>query len=108
MPTNIEMSAIMQRQKRIRGSEITLVPQSVNFLDPLMRVSAQVRTAVRQGNPVEAQKKIFRRYGLAERVEALFPFQLSGGMARRVLISAAVVNGSKLIIADEPTPGLHP
>ena len=97
-----------ERQKRIRGSEITLVPQSVNFLDPLMRVSAQVRTAVRQGNPVEAQKKIFSRYGLAERVEALYPFQLSGGMARRVLISAAVVNGSKLIIADEPTPGLHP
>lgn len=97
-----------ERQKRLRGSEITLVPQSVNFLDPLMRVSAQVRTAVRQGNPVEVQKKIFSRYGLDERVGNLYPFQLSGGMARRVLISAAVINGAKLIIADEPTPGLHP
>ncbi|AFQ42591.1 ABC transporter ATP-binding protein [Desulfosporosinus meridiei] len=97
-----------ERQKKIRGSEITLVPQSVNFLDPLMRVSAQVRTAVRQGNAEEAQKKIFSRYDLSEGDGNLFPFQLSGGMARRVLISAAVVNGSKLIIADEPTPGLHP
>ncbi|MDR3601285.1 MAG: ABC transporter ATP-binding protein [Desulfosporosinus sp.] len=97
-----------ERQKKIRGSEITLVPQSVNFLDPLMRVSAQVRTAVRQGNPEEAQKKIFRRYDLSEGVGNQYPFQLSGGMARRVLISAAVINGSKLIIADEPTPGLHP
>ena len=29
-------------------------------------------------------------------------------MARRVLVASAVVGGAKLIIADEPTPGLHP
>lgn len=97
-----------KRQKKLRGCEITLVPQSVNFLDPLMRVSAQVRTAVRHGNPQELSRNILRRYDLKEEVETLYPFQLSGGMARRVLISAAVVNGAELIIADEPTPGLHP
>ena len=37
----------------------------------------------------------------------MYPFQLSGGMARRVLIATAVMNEAKLIIADEPTPGLN-
>ena len=32
--------------------------------------------------------------------------RLSGGMARRVLIATAVMEKTKLIIADEPTPGL--
>ena len=29
-----------------------------------------------------------------------------GGMARRVLIASAVIESPRLIIADEPTPGL--
>ena len=36
----------------------------------------------------------------------MYPFQLSGGMARRVLVSTALMNNPKLVIADEPTPGL--
>ena len=36
----------------------------------------------------------------------MFPFQLSGGMTRRVLCATAVVGNAKLIIADEPTPGM--
>lgn len=51
-------------------------------------------------------REAFRRYGLSENVEKMYPFQLSGGMARRVLVSTAVMEKSKLIIADEPTPGL--
>jgi len=34
------------------------------------------------------------------------PFELSGGMARRVLIASAVAEKPRLVIADEPTPGL--
>ena len=36
----------------------------------------------------------------------MYPFQLSGGMARKVLISTALLNDPEIIIADEPTPGL--
>ena len=39
-------------------------------------------------------------------MEELYPFQLSGGMARRVLIACAVADRPRLIVADEPTPGL--
>ena len=35
-----------------------------------------------------------------------YPFELSGGMARKVLLSTALVSDCKVIIADEPTPGL--
>lgn len=95
-----------ERQKRIRGSEIALIPQSVQYLDPLMRVGDQVRQSARQGDPAELQRSVFRKYRLADAVAKWFPFQLSGGMARRVLLSTAAVSGARLFIADEPTPGL--
>lgn len=95
-----------KRQEQLRGKEIALVPQSVSFLDPLMRVGSQVRSSVRKGNAKEAQRKVFERYHLKEEVENMYPFQLSGGMARRVLVSTAMVSGARVIIADEPTPGL--
>lgn len=91
-------------QKQLRGKEITLIPQSVDYLDPLMHIDKQV-IGIR-GNK-EKQRSLFKRYCLAEKVERMYPFQLSGGMARRVLISTAVMENSQLIIADEPTPGLN-
>jgi len=43
------------RQAALRGREIALIPQSVNFLDPLMRVGKQVRTSVKHGDPEAVQ-----------------------------------------------------
>ncbi|XEC94737.1 ATP-binding cassette domain-containing protein [Paenibacillus tarimensis] len=94
--------------RKLRGREIALVPQSVQFLDPLMRVGEQVRSAVRQGDAAEEQRKAFQRYRLEAKTARKYPFQLSGGMARRVLVSIAAVSGARLLIADEPTPGLDP
>ena len=48
-----------------------------------------------------------KRYGLSPDIREKYPFQLSGGMTRRVLISTAVMEKPRLVIADEPTPGLH-
>ncbi|MDR1953543.1 MAG: ABC transporter ATP-binding protein [Clostridiales Family XIII bacterium] len=90
-------------QRKYRGTEIALIPQSVDYLDPLMRVGAQVMGT--RGSR-EQQRAAFDRYGLERRAARLFPFQLSGGMARRVLVSTAVLSPPKLIVADEPTPGL--
>lgn len=102
-----------ERRQTTRGKEIALIPQSVAFLDPLQRIGAQVRRAavlsgVDKKSAVQRQKRAFERYQLPESVERLFPFQLSGGMARRVLVATATVGKADLLIADEPTPGLHP
>ncbi|SDN73398.1 peptide/nickel transport system ATP-binding protein [Psychrobacillus sp. OK028] len=102
----VELTAA--RLATLRGKELALVPQSVNFLDPLMRVGSQVRTASNSEDVVSAQRKVFERYHLGKEVESMYPFQLSGGMARRTLLSTAMVSGAKVIIADEPTPGLDP
>lgn len=92
-----------EQQQKLRGKEIAFVPQSVEYLDPLMRVGKQV---IGVGGSKEKQKAVFKKYSLGDSVKRLYPFQLSGGMARRVLISTAVIGNAKLIIADEPTPGL--
>lgn len=92
-----------------RGTEIALVPQSVAFLDPLMRVGRQVEGVFASENAQarrERRKELFARYRLDERAADLYPFELSGGMARRVLLCCALIDSPHLIIADEPTPGL--
>lgn len=98
-----------------RGRGIAYVPQSVASLDPLMRVGRQVegaprgRGAARRADAArrrERRRQLFERYGLAESVARLYPHELSGGMARRVLLCCALMESPQLIIADEPTPGL--
>src|SRR3954463_15474876 len=117
LPSNANISGTIKydgeplsidRQTALRGKEISLIPQSVNYLDPLMRVGRQVRTSVKHVDAVSRQREVFERYHLGQEVENMYPFQLSGGMARRILLSTAMVSGAKIIIADEPTPGLDP
>ena len=96
--------------QKLRGHGISLVPQSVNSLDPLMKVGRQVEGfahpdeshAVRR----RRREKLFARYGLSEAVAGMYPFELSGGMARRVLVCCALMDDPRVIVADEPTPGL--
>ncbi len=100
----------------LRGRGICLVPQSVSHLDPLMRVGAQVQGAFQGRTRVERaadrarrearQRELFEAYGLAPEVAHLYPHELSGGMARRVLLMCALMEEPRVLIADEPTPGL--
>ena len=93
--------------KRLRGHEIVLVPQSVSYLDPLMKIGDQIQNGKKDVSVKEKCLAVLKRYGLAPDIRGKYPFQLSGGMTRRVLISTAVMEKPKLVIADEPTPGLH-
>ncbi|MCA0753632.1 ABC transporter ATP-binding protein [Paenibacillus sp. N4] len=95
------------RLKRYRGTEIALVPQSVAFLDPLMKVGEQLHAPADGREQAAERRTLFQKLKLSRQTEKLFPFQLSGGMARKVLFSTAAVARTRLIIADEPTPGMH-
>ena len=96
-----------ERKERLRGNEIVLVPQSVAFLDPLMKIGPQIRKGKKDPASRARLDRIFEGYHLKKEVQDLYPFELSGGMNRRVLVSTAMMGEPKLVIADEPTPGLH-
>lgn len=85
---------------RLRGSDISFVPQSVASLNPVMKIGRQI------GGKKEKRYELYDRYNLSHEVDNKYPFELSGGMARRVLLTTALMADPKLIIADEPTPGL--
>ena len=95
-----------RRAEALRGREIVLIPQGVTYLDPLRKVGPQVRRGRRDAAARAESRDILARYGLGAETEDLYPFELSGGMARRVLIASAVAGHPRLIVADEPTPGL--
>lgn len=100
-------SLSLKDKEKLRGREIVFIPQSVNFLDPLMKLSKQVKISIENKEKAnKRQRYIFNKYGLDKKVDNFYPFELSGGMARKVLLSTALVSDCKVIIADEPTPGL--
>ncbi len=96
----------------LRGQGISLVPQGVSSLDPMIRVGKQVegfyKKTLRKEKAAcrQRRRELFARYGLAEEVAQLYPHELSGGMARRVLLCCALMDDPRVIVADEPTPGL--
>ncbi|MEG6585162.1 ABC transporter ATP-binding protein [Dendrosporobacter sp. 1207_IL3150] len=96
-----------ERIKKLRGKKIVLVPQSVTYLDPLEKVGKQVRRERSDASVRIKQEELFDYYKLPQNTADLYPFELSGGMARRVLLTTAMMESPRLIIADEPTPGLH-
>ncbi|MBR5259791.1 MAG: ATP-binding cassette domain-containing protein [Eggerthellaceae bacterium] len=95
---------------RLRGNGISLVPQSVAHLDPLMRVGVQVEGIAKNGETADERRakreRLFARYDLKPEVAQMYPHELSGGMARRVLLCCALMDEPRVIVADEPTPGL--
>lgn len=95
-----------ERIRALRGNRIAFVPQSTTYLDPLMKVGEQVSGSKKDKKRIRKQQELFRRYGLGEDVDVKYPFECSGGMTRRVLLSSALMGNPRLIIADEPTSGM--
>ena len=102
--------------KQIRGNEISMIFQDpVSSLNPYFTVKKQMLQAL-ENHKKDFDKKEVEEYFISllrdvkiedpERVLNSYAFQLSGGMAQRVMISMAMINNPKLILADEPTTAL--
>ncbi len=102
--------------RNIRGRQISMVFQDPGAaLNPVFTVGDQLATAIRRGDPgtslAEAQERAaeaLRHVHVvdSERVLASYPFQLSGGLNQRILITMALVNRPRVVVADEPGSAL--
>ncbi|MFJ9707197.1 dipeptide/oligopeptide/nickel ABC transporter permease/ATP-binding protein [Streptomyces sp. NPDC101234] len=110
-----DLLADEQQMRAARGRRIAYVPQEpMSNLDPSFTVGAQLTQglrAVKEISKREAEQELLAllaRVGIKdpERVFKLYPHEISGGMAQRVLICGAVASGPDLIVADEPTTAL--
>ena len=107
LPRNAELSGRMEFDGvPPRHGALALAPQSREALDPLCPVGAQVaRFAQLAGRRCDVPA-LFETLGLSQASLEQWPHQLSGGMAKRVLLATALATGADCIIADEPTAGL--
>lgn len=95
----------------IRGGVIGYLPQDARAsLDPLRSVGRQLGLCLRLAGRELDPLPWLRRAGFPDpaRVAALYPHELSGGMAQRASIALALARGSRFLVADEPTTGLDP
>lgn len=100
--------------KNMRGKEIVLIPQSgMEFLDPVFKIKNQIfetlkTIGVPKENRYSRAVELLRTVGLEnpEVVMELYPFEVSGGMAQRVILAIGMAANPDVIVADEPTRGI--
>lgn len=100
---------------KIRGEKISMIFQDpMASLNPIVRVGKQIsETLVYKLNmPKKLAKQraieLMKSVGIndAEKRYTQFPFQFSGGMRQRIVISIALANNAQVLICDEPTTAL--
>lgn len=100
--------------RKLRGKSLVLIPQSgADFLNPVLHIGTQMgetlrKNGVRGANIQREACALLARVGFSQAEEVLgkYPFQLSGGMAQRVILAIGLACSPRLVVADEPTRGI--
>lgn len=99
----------------LRGTSLSLVLQDPKYsLNPVLKVGTQVEEMLVLHTRLGRRE---RREKVLEMLEAVglpnpatlydrYPHELSGGMGKRVMLAAMLINDPRLLIADEPTSAL--
>ena len=104
-----------EQMRPIRGKEISLIFQDAGAaLNPVIPIGKQVeeimlehtRMGQRQARAMTVD--LLTEMGIADarRMINRYPFQLSGGMAQRVMLAIGIALKPRILIADEPTSNL--
>lgn len=111
-----ELLTMSERQlSRIRGTGISLVLQDpFTMLSPTRRARAHIEEMLRAqdgtrlsrpARRAEAERRL-AEVGMNADAGDRYPFQVSGGMAQRIGLAAALARDPQLLIADEPSTAL--
>lgn len=91
----------------LRGQKLRFIPQSVNSLDPTMTIGEFLRHTAVNAPSQQDVLDVLDTFGIRDLYHH-HPHELSGGQLRRVLMASVSFGdpAPRLVIADEPTPGI--
>jgi len=111
-----DLSALSERDfRKARGKDISIIFQEPSAsLDPLTPVGSQIAAAYMTHNNVsraegwDRARQMLADVGIPDPDRRLhqYPFELSGGMCQRIMISIALICSPRVLVADEPTTAL--
>jgi peptide/nickel transport system ATP-binding protein len=111
-----DLAALSEKElRKARGKDISIIFQEPSAsLDPLTTVGSQIAEAYRvhhgasHSEAYEKARQMLVDVGIPDPTRRLdqYPFELSGGMCQRIMISIALICGPRVLVADEPTTAL--
>jgi oligopeptide transport system ATP-binding protein len=113
---NIDMLKLSENQwRRIRGKDISMIFQDpMTSLNPVYTIGNQIAETVMAHTSIRAKEANMCAVSSLAKVHIpnpdkrakQYPFEFSGGMRQRAMISMSLCCEPKLLIADEPTTAL--